>query len=211
LVVHHSKHGWTSPTSFAALYDLEPDALAAFAPHLPDFHFLLDDLRAASDASLRARAMTALGRFALFCLRHAPEPDAIVRGLARWLDLIREIRRAEGGLEALELIWRYILIVGEPADPEVLVERLLLVVGEEEKEEIVTAGETLIARGRKQGREEGRAEAHREMLLEQLRARFGRLPSSAPGRVQAADTAQVKRWLLRVVTATTLAEVFADP
>jgi hypothetical protein len=31
--------------------------------------------RAASDASLWARAMTALGRFALFCLRHAPEPD----------------------------------------------------------------------------------------------------------------------------------------
>jgi flagellar biosynthesis/type III secretory pathway protein FliH len=105
----------------------------------------------------------------------------------------------------------------------VLVERLLLVVGEEEKEEIVTAGETLIARGRKQGREQGReegreeglekgrAEARREMLLEQLHARFGRLPRSVPERVQAADTAQVKRWLLRVVTATTLAEVFADP
>jgi predicted transposase/invertase (TIGR01784 family) len=207
LVVHHSKHGWTSPTSFAALYDLEPDALAAFAAHLPDFHFLLDDLRAAGDASLRTRAMTALGRFALFCLRHAPEPDAIVRGLARWLDLIREIRRAEGGPEALELIWRYVFVISAPADPEVLVERLLLVVGEEDKEEIVTAGETLIARGL----EKGRAEAHREILLEQLRARFGRLPSSAPDRVQAADTAQVKRWLLRVVTATTLAEVFADP
>ncbi len=57
----------------------------------------------ATDASLRARAMSALGRLSLFCLRHASEPDEIVRRLARWLLLLREIRSAPGGSDALEL------------------------------------------------------------------------------------------------------------
>jgi hypothetical protein len=103
------------------------------------------------------------------------------------------------------VIWRYVFTVSAPADPEDLVERLLLVVGEESKEEIVTAAEQLIERGREQGRESER----REVLLELLRTRFGTLPRSAAARVRAADPAQLKRWLVRVVTAPTLAEVLA--
>ena len=40
--------------------------------HIPDFRFVLDDLHATTDASLRARAMSALGRFSLCCMRRAP-------------------------------------------------------------------------------------------------------------------------------------------
>jgi hypothetical protein len=149
MVVHHSREGWTSPTSFSELFDLDPAALASLAPFLPSFRFILDDLRAASDASLRARAMSALGRLSLFCLRHASEPDELVRRLTRWLLLLREIRSAPGGTDALELVWRYIFTVSAPPVPEDLVERLLLVVGEESKEEIVTAAEQLIERGLK--------------------------------------------------------------
>lgn len=202
MVVHHSRDGWTSPTSLGELLDLEPQALAAISAHVPDFRFLLDDLHAASDASLRRRAMSALGRFTLFCLRHASQPDRIVHGLARWLDLLGEIRNAVGGSEALELIWRYVFIITAPANPEELVERLLSVVNEESKEEIVTAGEQLIERGRREER--------REVLLEQLRSRFGTLPDSAATRVGAADPAQLKRWLVRVLTAATVAEVLAE-
>ncbi|MFT3772193.1 MAG: Rpn family recombination-promoting nuclease/putative transposase [Minicystis sp.] len=206
LVVHHSRQGWTSPTSFAELFDLTPEALAAMAPHLPSFSFVLDDLRAASDASLRRRAMTTLGRLALFCLRHASNPDELVRGLGRWVDLIRELRAAPGGQEALELMWRYVFTVSAPPSPEALVERLLLVVGEEEKEEIVTAAEQLMERGR----EQGRVMEQREILLEQLRVRFGAMESAVEARVLAADPAQLRRWLLRFATAATVAEVFAQ-
>jgi hypothetical protein len=162
----------------------------------------LDDLHAASDASLRARAMSALGRLSLFCLRHAPEPDKLVQRLARWLDLLREIRNAPGGSEALELVWRYIFTVSAPVNPEDLVDRLLLVVGEESKEEIVTAAEQLMERGRES--------AWREVLLTQIRARFGTLSESAAARVRTADPAQLKQWLVRVVTAPTLDEVLAE-
>src|SRR5262249_16944295 len=154
--------------SFTDLIDLDPDALTPIEPYLPAFRFLLDDLHVSSDASLRARAMSAVGRFALFCLRHAPEPDEIVRRLAPWLRLLRRIRRAPGGSDALERIWRYVLTISPEHDPEELVERLLLVVGEEGKEEIVTAGEVLIERGRKEGLEKGHKEGL-EQGLEQGR------------------------------------------
>ena len=67
-----------------------------------------------------------------------------------------------------------------------------------------------LEKGRKEGLEQGREAERRELLLEQLRARFGALPRSAAARVRAADPAQLKRWLVRVVTAPTLAEVLAD-
>jgi hypothetical protein len=172
------------------------------APHIPTFGFLLDDLHARSDASLRRRAMTALGRLSLFCLRHASAPDEIVRRLAGWLALLRELQGAPGGREALELMWRYVFAVSAPPRPEDLVEQLLLVVGEESKEEIVTAAEQLMQRGAERER--------REMLLEQLQARFGTLTKSVEARVRDADAAQLKRWLLRVVTAPTLDDVLVE-
>ncbi len=213
MVVHHSREGWTSPTSFSALLDLEPEALSAIAAYVPTFRFLLDDLQVASDASLRARTMSAVGRLALFCLRHAPDPSKLVQRLARWLDLIREARSTPGGRDALKFVWQYILTVSEREKPEDLVEQLLLVVGEESKEDVVTAGEMLIERGRKEEREK----AHEEwramlqgILLKQLRARFGALPRSAAARVRAAEPAQLERWLGRVIAARTLADALSE-
>jgi hypothetical protein len=205
MVVHHSREGWTSPTSFSELFDLDPAALASFAPFLPSFRFILDDLRVASDASLRARAMSALGRLTLFCLRHASEPDEIVRRMTRWLLLLREIRGTPGGSDALELIWRYIFTVSAPPVPEDLVERLVLVVGEESKEEIVTAAEQLMERGREEVRKE-----QRDMVLALLGARFGTLPAAIAGRVGAAGPAQLKRWAIRVLTAASLSDVLSE-
>jgi hypothetical protein len=72
------------------------------------------------------------------------------------------------------------------------------------KEEIVTAAEQLIERGRKQGIEKGIEKGQRSLILEQLSARFGTLPEAIAGRVRAADPAQLKRWALRVVTAASL-------
>ena len=42
------------------------------------------------------RAMTALGRLALFCLRHAREPLELLDALSRWLDLVRAGARRPG-------------------------------------------------------------------------------------------------------------------
>jgi hypothetical protein len=46
-------------------------------------------------------------------------------------------------------------------------------------------------------------------LLEQLQARFGAVPAQVKARIQAADAADLGRWALHVLTAASLAEVFA--
>jgi hypothetical protein len=77
--------------------------------------------------------------------------------------------------------------------------------GDEGKEEIMTAAEQLMERGRQQGVVRGR----REMLLDLLGARFGALPDAVVARVTAAGMAQLQVWSNRVLTVPTIHDVFA--
>ena len=58
---------------------------------------------------------------------------------------------------------------------------------------------------------EGRNEGVRDVLLRQLRVRFGELPAATVARIEAADMADLERWSERVLGAQTLAEVLDDP
>lgn len=205
LVLHHSPGGWTSPTDFHALLDLDDATFPLIAAHVPSFRFLLDDVSAETDDALRARAMTALGRLVLFCLRHAREPGRFGHEIARWLGLIAEARDAPGGAEALLLIWRYIVTANNPADPQELVKQLLAVVGKQEEREIMSIADWYEDRGRQAGLTTGA----RNVLLRQLRSRFESLPEAAEARIQAGDAAQLDVWADRVLTAATLDDVLA--
>jgi hypothetical protein len=199
VVLHHGEGGWTCARSFQELLDVDKEVLDDLGDLVPRFRFLLDDLGLESDEALRQRAMSALGRLSLWCLRNARTPEAIVQGLGRWLGLVREVRRAPNGMAALVTIWRYVLLVGDRFGPEDLVARLLAASGEDGKEEIVTAGEQLIERGRKEGQQ--------KMLLKLLQARFGALPDAAVARVNAAGPAELDLWAECVLTAPTLEDV----
>jgi Putative transposase, YhgA-like len=166
VVLHHSTDGWSGSTAFEDLLDADEDTLSAVAPHVPGFRFVLEDISHETDEALRARVMTALARLSLWCLRHAREPWELVDRLGAWMDLVREVRGAPHGAAALALIMRYIFATNEPDRPEELVQRLLAAVGEEGKEEIMTAADQLMERGREQGLEKGREQGRREMLLE---------------------------------------------
>ena len=80
-------------------------------------------------------------------------------------------------------------------------ERLLAAVGEEGKEQILSAGEKLIERGRKEGLQKGlqtgRHEERRALLLKLLGTRFGALPAGIVARVEAADLTELERWFER--------------
>jgi flagellar biosynthesis/type III secretory pathway protein FliH len=65
--------------------------------------------------------------------------------------------------------------------------------------------------GLNEGRNEGRKEGERNLLLRQLRARFGELPAAAVARIDAAEIAEIERWGERVLAAQTLAEVLDEP
>ncbi|MGK4001524.1 Rpn family recombination-promoting nuclease/putative transposase [Sorangium sp. So ce1036] len=230
VVLHHSDTGWTAAVAFQDLIDLPPETLALMAEYVPRFRFVLDDISAETDDALRARAMTALGRLVLWCLRHARHPEDLVARLSAWTEVVREVRLAPGGGAALSRVWRYILNIADPARPRELLERLLLSAGPEAKEEIVTIADYLREQGRLAGEREGRLageregrlageregrlagerEGQRSTLLKLLRLRFGELPAPVVARVRAADAARLERWTERVLSSPTLDDVLLE-
>jgi uncharacterized protein DUF4351 len=57
---------------------------------------------------------------------------------------------------------------------------------------------------------EGRRQGEAEVLLRQLRSRFGPLPEDVIARLNAADAETLLRWSERVLSASTLDAVFAE-
>jgi predicted transposase YdaD len=65
--------------------------------------------------------------------------------------------------------------------------------------------------GKAEGKTEGKSEALTEMLKEQLEAKFGPLPRGAKSRIADADIPQLKRWVRKVLTASTIEGVLGKP
>jgi hypothetical protein len=75
-------------------------------------------------------------------------------------------------------------------------------IGSEAKDTIMTAAERYIEQGRQQGRQ--------ELLLRQLRRRFGEaVDTGIEARIGKATRAEIETWSDRVLSAATLDEVFA--
>ena len=65
--------------------------------------------------------MSALGRFVLWCLKHARQQGVFKRDLGRWGDVIREAWNAPDGGAAIRMIFRYIF--DAPPSPQTQVNR----------------------------------------------------------------------------------------
>ena len=196
VVLHHSPGGWKAAVSFEDLLDVDADLFETVAPYVPRFRFLLDDISAERDEDLRERSMSALGRLALLCLRHARSPWEIVTRMSDWAGLVSEVVRAPNGLAAFRAIVEYILAVNKRVNPQEVVKAIMLGMPGEVEYEVESVAYQLVAQGRQEGRQ--------EVLLQLLRARFGELPEAAVARVNAADLDQLKRWIDRVLSAPTL-------
>ncbi|WP_437854337.1 Rpn family recombination-promoting nuclease/putative transposase [Sorangium sp. So ce363] len=218
VVLHHSEGGWSAAVSFQDLLEVPPETRTLMAEYVPQFRFVLDDISQETDEALRARAMTALGRLVLWCFRHARDPEDLVERLSAWRDVVQEVRRAPDGGAALVRVWRYILSIADPREPDKLLPRLLVAAGPDAEEEIVTIADYLREEGRlageREGRlageREGRLEGQRSTLLKQLRLRFGELPQPIEARIRAADAVQIEGWTERVLTAPTLDDALAE-
>ena len=202
VVIHHGDAGWSAPNDLLHLFrfeDTDPAVVEALRPFLPDFRFVLDDLTAVPEAELFAREQTALSLLTTLCfqrIRAATDPTA---ELVRWHRVVRAVRAARSGAEALTAILSYVLIAGE-AEPE-RVQLALAPAGPDAQETLMNTAEQLMARGRIQGRI--------EMLRTQLETRFGPLPSPIQDRLTHATPEDLDRWTRRVLTAPTLDDVFA--
>ena len=55
------------------------------------------------------------------------------------------------------------------------------------------------------------AQGERDLLLRQLRVRFGELPASVVGRVESARLSEIETWAERILSAPSLVDVLGDP
>jgi hypothetical protein len=201
VVVHHGAGGWRRAVSLADLYALDPALQDALAPHLPALRFVLYDMGLEPVEGLERRRLTDLGKLALLCLRLARESANIVGDLARWLHLVAGVLAEPGGVRALSSILAYILQATSVPPEEVLalVEDRF---GDRGREAfMLTGAQQLVDRGRVEGQA--------EMLLALLHSRFGEVAPEVIARVRAAQPPELERWAVRILSASSIGELFA--
>ncbi|MCA8923026.1 MAG: Rpn family recombination-promoting nuclease/putative transposase [Planctomycetes bacterium] len=205
VVLYHGKREWTAPRELFELYALDPPLREALRGHLPNLRFFLDDLSQVGDDDLRQRPGPVLARLALIVLRHAErlrkakDPAATLRSLAASLsDLLQQARDRAG----LVVVFRYMLEVVElePEEGQAILARALPA---RVKEDVVTAADQL--------RAQGEVRAMRRVLLRLLHAKFKPVPPEVENRVATAGATELETWTDRVINASSLDEVFADP
>ena len=208
IVMYHGASPWLEPRSFDELLDVPAALRPAVEPYLVRFTYVLHDLSTISDEELRDGAMrTALAKLVTMCFKYARTRADFLQILSRWMDVAREVVRAPHGLEALAQVMRYILEVNEHVGPEALQALLGRDLGPEAKDAIMTAGQQIF----EQGREKGRQQGIQEVLLRLLRQRFGdAVTAHVEQRIATASVEENEAWVARVVSAATLAELFAD-
>jgi hypothetical protein len=208
IVLYHGQAPWSEPLQFGDVLAVPAAVRSVVEPYLVQFAYLVDDLSEISDEELRARAMTAVAKLVAVCFKHARTNPDFLSLLSRWMDVVRDVVQAPSGLTALAQVLCYVLQVSEHVEREALQALLAREIGPETEEAIVTAGQLLIEEGRQQGREEGR-QLLQELLLQLLRQRFGgQVDTEIEQRIRTASIEQAESWTRRVLSATTLGELF---
>jgi predicted transposase/invertase (TIGR01784 family) len=213
VVLHHSSTGWTAPTQFGDLFDVG-ELRSVASQFVPDFSFVLDDLTMVDDEALRARAVTELVRLTLLVLQRCRDSEDPVTILRPWMSTMVAVLTAPKGVEALSAVVGYIMEASE-GRPEEL-GAFFRELGPKAEEAYVTAAEKLTAQarakaleqGRAEGEAKGRTEGQAAVLLKQLGLRFGPLSEQVRARVQSAGPDELDCWAEKVLSASTLEDLF---
>ena len=213
LVIYHGQREWAEPLSLMACIDADEE----LRDLQRDFGYQVRHLRPdESDDQLSAdpAVRTVLRALAwAFLDRH---------GVAELERLLQEL--PEGHFLEKPLL-RYIVRVY--ATTETSVRQALETTRPQRAQELnMTVADEWIERGKQQGRQEGlqaglqegrqeglqegRQEGEANILVGLLEAKFGELDDATQDRVRKADDATLQTWSLRVLTASSLEEVFGE-
>jgi predicted transposase YdaD len=208
LVVYHGPSGWTASTRLLDLVDPVVHEIPELARVTPSLEFLLDDLTHASDKELFARAIGLFAQIAAILLRDARDEDRVLKTVDRLDNLWHELWNAPDGPRAVGILLRYLWAVSEADETEITkaIEKSL----PEAHELIMTIAEQLRQKGLQQGLQQGLQRGQVRALRKQLELRFGTLDQSVLQRLEAADEETLDRYVERVLTASSLDEVFAN-
>jgi predicted transposase YdaD len=210
MVVHHSDAGWTSAMRFEDLLDVDAAMGEDLLSFLPCFSYLLDDLSGQRAEDLRQRVMTSVARLTLICMSRARlDPDflPLLEGCAA---LLQDAAGTRNGVTLLASLVRYILSISDTR-PEG-VEQLFRQLGPKVEEAFMTGAQILRAEGEAKGKAEGeakgKAEGKAEVVLKQLMLKFGPLSAEDVARVEQSHVEQLDALAERLITMSTLDEVF---
>jgi hypothetical protein len=201
VVLHHSKKGWRVASRFKALLDVDERLWEAAERFVPQFEIVLDDISHENDAVLKARSVSAMVKLALYLFRYSRTRDELFAGLGRWADVLLEVAEAPDGGAAIGAVMEYLHSVTKRDEAEVVM-AVNEAIGDSVYDRIMHGGDWFVRRGVKQGQ--------REMLLRQLRVRFGELPESAVAQVNAADSAELTALAERILTAPDLSQALGE-
>jgi len=219
IVVHHGDRAWASPRNLADLHELQgrhgPSRLSLrtfLQPYLLRSGFLLVDLAAMDEVAIDAMRLSAVGaltlRFLQFLRRSDPAQSATL--IAGWTHLVAELLEHPRGRDVVTALFSWFL-AGVPDHRETL--RTVMNKIDEENPPMRSALDLLLDMGHERGLKQAAQMADdllRDMLLRQLRARFGEPDPDHVLRLRAANTAELQGLGTRLATAATLGDVFPD-
>ncbi|MBL8727477.1 MAG: Rpn family recombination-promoting nuclease/putative transposase [Planctomycetes bacterium] len=199
LVLHHGPRPWRSPRDLRALLDLD-GVPSEFTAQQPSFWFPVDDLTAQGEHALHQRRLSVCTLLPLLHLQWLRRRADTANLLRSWQTLYRALLAVPGGREiAYRLVSYTAAVSNEPT------ERLRLAFADLEpamEAKYMTAAEQLM--------QQGAIAATTKLLLTQLEQRFGLLPEAMIERLRKSTPAELDRIARTVLTAPTLAAVFAD-
>lgn len=216
VVVHHGERGWQAPRTVLDLIALDafpPAVQRVLAPLQPNLHFLLDDLAVVPESRLRARKSTPQGMLTLLALqfvREATKKDPVAFA-ERWLPLWRALWADPDSKSGLISLLSYLAIQLEAPRERFKIALARIHGGS------ATMGKTIaqqwleegMEKGMEKGKAEGVAMGRADLLMRQVRKRFGDVSPQIEARVRAADVDTLDRWGDLILTAATLDELFA--
>jgi len=201
VVVSHAPDGWTVARSFEELFDPNVFTIPGVAALVPRFSLLIEDLHDRSDDDLKAWALAAFPMLALWALRDGRYADRFRESSGDWVAALVEAWRAPRGIQALTQLMRYFALVTDPLPFEVFRARI---------RELLPGTEEITMTFAEQMRREGRAQERAEVLRKQLALKFGAIDPEHEARIMGSTPEALDRYLERVLSAPTLASVFAE-
>lgn len=214
LVLYQGRHRWRAARRLSEVIDLPPDLRAQLGDHLPELHLLVDDLSLTDDAAIEGSTRHALTAATLMAMRYVRREDDADAFLARWVRRIQLALREPEDRMAVEAVARYLYDHADHIGGEQLIEAVESAADPGDKEAMMSLTDKLIEMGHKKGLAKGLAEGIGQgmtrVLLTLIQLKFGEPDAAMIERVRRADADTIERWSGRVLTAASLADVFAD-
>ncbi|MGI9573915.1 Rpn family recombination-promoting nuclease/putative transposase [Alloalcanivorax xenomutans] len=216
IVLYNGRRRWRAATDLNDLIQESPEALHPYLPR--QRFFLVDQGLYADKGNLRERNLVA----AVFALENGATSRDMLRVIARLVDWLKDpeqqyleqgilewLRRRGPSLDS-QVPWQAVHNLREAHSMlEDRVREWKAQFWREGLEAGMKKGRRQgLQKGRQEGRQEGSTTEARNILLRQLRRRFGEVPAEIETRLNGASREQLEDWIDRVYEVETVAAVF---